>query len=66
MFKENVLGSEYVNVPTNISSWYRSGRAIIFTPETDIEQRKVSDVSSRNWKTGFNVNLHMADTFSVV
>jgi hypothetical protein len=52
MIKDNVLCSEYVNVPgNNISSCCWSSRGTIFTRGADIEQTKVSDVPSRNSKT---------------
>jgi hypothetical protein len=50
--EENVPGSEYFNVPAeNISSWCTSSRGTIFTWGADIEQRKASDIPSRNSET---------------
>jgi hypothetical protein len=51
MIKENIPGSEYVNVPANISSWCTSSRGTIFTWGADIEQSKVSDIPSSNSET---------------
>lgn len=48
MITENILGSEYINVPAdNISRWCTS----VFTWGAYTGQSKVSDMQSRNSKT---------------
>jgi hypothetical protein len=51
MFQRQSFWSQDVYVPTNhISSWSASSRGAIFTNRTDIEHRKVSDISNKDPK----------------